>query len=301
VNSDAEKVAASSSAAAVDGVKQVLNNLDVQPGANLQATTQPPSQPQPARPANAAPASAPMQSPPRKNSALVPRKVSSAEPTEEAYNPPPSKSETPAPAPVPPPAVAAAPASHPAPAPAQATLPDGTLIWVRLIDTLDSEVNRSGDVFRATLSAPITIDENVVVPEGADIQGRVVDVQSAGKFAGRSVLTIELTDLSYNGQNYPLTTSQWTRKGSSRGKGTAEKVGIGAALGAIIGGVAGGGKGAAIGTAAGAGVGGGVQAASKAQAIKLRSETVISFNLQGTLTVMAARDLKNNSNRQPMN
>src|SRR5262249_61557590 len=87
---------------------------------------------------------------------------------------------------------------------------------------------------------------------------------------------------------YNLQTDQYTKKGSSRGKNTAEKVGGGAVVGSIIGALAGGGKGAAIGAAAGAGVGGGVQAATKAQQIKLPSETVLNFTLQAPITVIPA-------------
>jgi hypothetical protein len=85
---------------------------------------------------------------------------------------------------------------------------------------------------------------------------------------------------------YNLQTDQYRRQGNSRTKNTAEKVGAGAAIGAIIGGIAGGGKGAAIGAAAGGGLGGGVQAATKGQQIKLPTETVLSFTLQGPLTVI---------------
>ncbi len=70
------------------------------------------------------------------------------------------------------------------------------------------------------------------------------------------------------GRSYSIETDQYKREGSSRGKNTAAKVGVGAAIGAIIGGIAGGGKGAGIGAAAGGGLGGGVQPATKGQQIR---------------------------------
>src|SRR5262249_58907421 len=85
--------------------------------------------------------------------------------------------------------------------------------------------------------------------------GRVVDVKSAGRFAGKSDLILQLTRLKMNGKSYAIQTDQWSKEGSSRGKATAAKVGTGAAAGAILGGIFGGGKGAAIGAAAGAGAG----------------------------------------------
>ena len=113
------------------------------------------------------------------------------------------------------------------------------------------------------------LDGETVIPAGADVVGRVADVKSAGRFAGNSVLTLELTSLSVNGKTYNIQTNQWTRSGSGEGKNTATKVGVGTAAGAILGGIFGGGKGAAIGAATGAGAGTGVAAAKKGQQIQL--------------------------------
>jgi hypothetical protein len=113
-----------------------------------------------------------------------------------------------------------------------------------------------------------------------------VEVQSASKFAGKSLVVLQLDTLSAGGKRYDLQTDQYRKETAARGKNTAEKVGGGAVLGGIIGALAGGGKGAAIGAAAGAGVGGGVQAASKSQQIKLPSETVLNFTLQAPITVV---------------
>jgi hypothetical protein len=126
------------------------------------------------------------------------------------------------------------------------------------------------------------------VPAGVEVVGHVVDVKSASKFAGQSVVVLLLDSLSSGGKTYSIQTDQYRKQGSSRGKNTAEKVGGGAVLGSIIGALAGGGKGAAIGAAAGAGVGGGAQAASKSQQIKLPSETVLNFTLQAPVTVVQA-------------
>jgi uncharacterized protein YcfJ len=108
-------------------------------------------------------------------------------------------------------------------------------------------------------------------------------------------VVLQLDSITSNGKSYELQTDQYRKEGSSRGKSTAEKVGGGAIVGGIIGAIAGGGKGAAIGSAAGAGVGGGAQAASKAQAVKLPSETVLNFTLQAPLTVVRSAD--SNPNR----
>jgi hypothetical protein len=184
----------------------------------------------------------------------------------------------------------AAPAPPPPPPPPQkVTIPAGTTLAVRLVDALDSEKNQAGETFHATLNSPLAVEGDVAIPAGYDVEGHVVDVKSAGKFAGQSLLVLQLDRISVNGKSYAVQTDQYKRQGSSRGKNTAEKVGAGAAIGAIIGGLAGGGKGAGIGAAAGGGLGGGVQAATKGQQIKLPSETVLNFTLQNPLTVIPAQ------------
>jgi hypothetical protein len=130
--------------------------------------------------------------------------------------------------------------------------------------------------------------------------GRVANVQSAGRFAGQSVLTLELTSLSVNGRTYNVQTNQWSRQGKGEGKNTATKVGVGTAAGAILGGIIGGGKGAAIGAASGAGAGTGVAAAKKGEQIKLGPEAVLSFQTVNTLTVVPQNNNNRDASRAPL-
>ena len=157
---------------------------------------------------------------------------------------------------------------------------------IRLVDAIDSETAQPGQTFHASLDSSLAVNGDVAVPAGYDVEGHVVAVQSAGKFQGKSLLTLQLDRITVGGKMYNIQTDQYHREGSSRGKNTAEKVGAGAVIGAIIGGIAGGGKGAGIGAAAGGGIGGGVQAATKGQQIKLPSETVLNFTLQAPLNVI---------------
>jgi len=179
-------------------------------------------------------------------------------------------------------------------------VPAGTQLTVRLNDGLDTEKNQVGDTFHATLGAPIVINDDTVIPSGADVVGHVVDVKSAGRFAGSSALTLELISLSVNGKTYNVQTNQWTRQGKGEGKNTAVKAGGGAAVGAIIGGLAGGGKGAAIGSVAGAGAGTGVAATKKGEQIKLAPESTLSFLLINPITVTGQTADNRNAGRTPL-
>lgn len=182
-------------------------------------------------------------------------------------------------------AMSSSPSALPTSAPAQVTIPEGTVLSVRMIDAIDSEQSKIGDIFRGTLETPIAIDGKTVAAKGADVEGRVIAAKSGGKFAGRPEISLELTQLTLGGKQYHLNTSEFATHGASRGKETAAAVGGGAAVGAIIGGIAGGGKGAAIGAAAGAGAGTGVQAIRKSGQVKVPSESVIEFRLLNPVLV----------------
>ena len=304
VANENERTAAAGHAAQVAGVKTVVNNLQV--SAPAQAAEQPPAAQEPVPLAEAKEEPAPAREPaPRhrassgassgsgRSSRHSERTAQTAPDTTVASAPQPDN-----PAALTPPAnTPEAPA--PPPPPRKVTLPEGTVLSVRLIDPIDSATNQAGDSFRATLDSPVTIDGDVVVPANADIQGRVVESKSAGHYAGKPELALELVSLKVNNNTYSLHTNQYTRQGTSRGAQTAKRVGAGAAIGAIIGGIAGGGKGAAIGGAAGAGVGGGVQTATKAQQIKLAPEALLSFQLQSPLTVVAASQKESNRQKLP--
>jgi len=159
-------------------------------------------------------------------------------------------------------------------------IPVGTQITIRMIDRVDSEVARLGQTFRASVDEPVLINGQTVVPRGADALVKLVEDKQSGKFEGRTVLTLELTDITINGQMVDTTTGDVSQASSSRGARTAKVVGGTTALGAIIGALAGGGRGAAIGAASGAAVGGGAEILTKGQQVKIPSETRLTFALQ---------------------
>jgi len=173
------------------------------------------------------------------------------------------------------------------------TVPGGTSLSVRLVDSIDSNKNKDGDTFHATLDSPILAGGQVVVPKDADVEGEIRGLKSAGHFTGRSELALVLTKLSFNGRSYDIETTEYKKEGASRGKRTAETLGGGAAIGALIGGLTGGGKGAAIGAGVGAGAGTGVQAVTKGQQIQIPSETMLEFQLNAPLTVQPSAISRN--------
>ena len=305
VPSDAARLEAYKIATQTAGVAKVNDQMTVEGAQTAQAQTAQPSEapasPPPAE-EQAAPAPTKVEREHRRAERRNTRKREVAQ-KDDAYNTP-RQQETPeaqpqdqsaqasaASAPAPavassaPPAAAQAPAPPPPPQPAQVEIPAGTTVSIRMIDGVDSAVNKPGEIFHASLDEPIVVGDQVVVPKDADVYVRLANVASSGRFKGQSELRLELVKLEFQGQAYPLVSSTYTLKGSSRGKDTAKKVGVGAVLGTLIGAIAGGGKGAAIGAAAGAGAGGAYQAATHGKAVKVPSETKLDFQLEQPVTV----------------
>src|SRR6266404_1937352 len=62
------------------------------------------------------------------------------------------------------------------------TVPAGTSLLVRMIDSVDSDKNHVGDRFRASLEQDLAVDGVVVAPKGADVYGRLAEAKESGHF-----------------------------------------------------------------------------------------------------------------------
>ena len=289
VDTEAQRNAAAKYASSVAGVKQVVNNIQI---ANATGPAPDEAMQGPSTQTDAPRAKGPKPSPSVRRGANkaddsnaraenTPPPASPAAASDSNSNAQPQNS---APAPD---ANATTPTATPAlpPEPQQATLATGTAVSIRLVDEINTATAQQGAVFHATLNAPLSVNGEVAIPAGYDVEGHIVAVQSAGKFAGQSILTLQLDRILVGNKHYNVESDQYHRETANRNKNTAEKVGGGAVVGAILGGIFGGGKGAAIGAGAGGAAGGGVQAASKSPQIDLPSETLLHFTLQSPVTV----------------
>ena len=164
-------------------------------------------------------------------------------------------------------------------------LPEGTNFVVRMIDGVDSQVNRVGQTFAASLDEPVMVNGETVIARGADVVVKLVDSKESGKLTGRSELTLDLVSVRVDGRMVDINTQTVSRESTSRGARTAKVAGGTAAVGAIIGAIAGGGKGAAIGAGAGAAAGAGAEVVTAGQRVKIPSETRLTFVLDNAVRI----------------
>ena len=178
-----------------------------------------------------------------------------------------------------------APRAKESAAQAATVIPAGTVITVRLGESIGSKISQAGQTFSASVSDPVEVGGKTVIPAGAAATGTVVDAKPLGRFKGAASLQVKLTSVTVNGSDRPIETSSIMRAAKGKGKRTATMIGGGAGLGALIGGLAGGGKGAAIGAAAGAGAGTAGTAFTGNKDIVLPAESALSFKLEQALEV----------------
>ena len=70
-------------------------------------------------------------------------------------------------------------------------LPIGTLIKVRLTQTVNTKSTLTGTPFTAYLSEPVERDGKVVIPAGAEMHGTVEDIHGGARFFGRASLRLQ--------------------------------------------------------------------------------------------------------------
>lgn len=167
------------------------------------------------------------------------------------------------------------------------TIPTGTKITIQTIDPINSETSKLGATFVAVLDQPLVYNGIEIAARGADVRGRIANVNEAGRVAGAAELGLELTQLYVNGIPYALVTSEYNEVGENRAGQTARRAGVGAAAGAVIGAIAGGGRGAAIGAGVGAGAGTAVQVMTKGEKLNIPAETKLEFTLRAPLVIAA--------------
>ena len=179
------------------------------------------------------------------------------------------------------------PAGQPVISPVDVHVPAGTSLAIRINQRISVKSAVAGDRFTGEVDAPIvsSATNNVIIPRGTHVEGRIVESHRRGHFKGRSILELRLVSMTLNGQQYALDTHDLTRTKKGKGKRSAAFIGGGTGLGMLIGGVATGGVGLLIGGAAGAGAGTALGGLTGNRDIVIPAESVVNFRLADNLVV----------------
>lgn len=130
------------------------------------------------------------------------------------------------------------------------TVPVGTRLVIRTVETVDTRQHGAGHRFRGQLEGAIVVDGVTVAPRGTFLHGVIASSKQSGRVAGSSELALEFTDIMIDDQLFPIaTTGLSAQTGGEAGRTVARS-----ARTAAVGGLIGGSKGARTGAKVGAGV-----------------------------------------------
>jgi type IV secretion system protein VirB10 len=189
------------------------------------------------------------------------------------------------------------------------TIPAGANIPLSLAQAISTKNAREGDAVYATTAFPFVVDDRVIVPAGAYIQGRISHVERAGHGHGRAEILMHFTSIIYpSGYTVMLPGSVQNTPGAEnksvkdeegtiqQDKDTGKKIEdaakngtYGTIGGATAGGLAGGLNGARIGAGAGAAAGIGWALLKRGADVRLEVGTSIEMEIQRALVVDASR------------
>jgi len=104
------------------------------------------------------------------------------------------------------------------------TLPAGSVIEVRVADSVDSKHGQTGELLTGSVDPSVLVHNEVVIPRGTEAHIRLADEKKGGHIKGKAKITLELVSLIINGEQLRVRTSPETKtQGAADAKGSAVK------------------------------------------------------------------------------
>ena len=74
------------------------------------------------------------------------------------------------------------------------TVPAGTRLVIRMVDSIDSKRHKAGHKFRGQLEGALVVNGATVAPKGTFLYGTITAAQQSGRAVGKSTLAMEFTE-----------------------------------------------------------------------------------------------------------
>jgi len=113
-------------------------------------------------------------------------------------------------------------------------IPRGTEIYVRLQEPISSATAAEGQSFSSVLDEPLSAGDDVLVPQGSPVSGRVVAARQSGHLHEAGYLRLTLSTVTVSGKAVPIQTSSIFVKGGSYRNHKLGFVGGGAGRGSLL-------------------------------------------------------------------
>lgn len=154
-------------------------------------------------------------------------------------------------------------------------IPAGTVITVRMAESVNTRHNKTGQRFTAVLEANLVSANEIVAKKGSKVYGRLTQIKKAGRLVGSASMWFELTEISINDTMVTLKTHPLSGKGENTAKKTLGKTARAAAIGGLIDG--------SDGAKTGSKVGLGAAILTQGNDIQITKDSLIDFVLSAPL------------------
>ena len=166
------------------------------------------------------------------------------------------------------------------------TVPEGTMLSLRLATPINSGTASVEDRVEATLAEAVSVEGAEVLPAGSSLDGTVSAVESSGRVKGLAHITVHFTRVAAAGRDDRYDIDAMYSETADATKGSdAKKIGIGAGVGAAIGGLMGGKGGAAKGAVIGGGGGTAVVLSTKGKEVERPAGARLTVRLKRSIDV----------------
>jgi hypothetical protein len=162
-------------------------------------------------------------------------------------------------------------------------IPAGTLGHVRLGAPVSSQTSNVGDAIAGTLTAALSVNDTLAVPEGTRVVGEVTAASPTGRGTHKAAVGLRFTRLELqDGQHIDVSTRAFFLEAGGETTRDIEMIGGGTVLGGVVGSIAGS---TLLGAVVGAAAGTGVALHAKGDAVVLGRGTVLRMRLQAPIQV----------------
>ena len=160
---------------------------------------------------------------------------------------------------------------------ASTTVPEGTRLVIRMIDSIDTKKHKAGHKFRGQLEGALVVDGVTVAPRGSFLYGTIISSSQSGRAAGKSEMVMEFSDIMLDDQLFPIATTALGAQTGNEAKKSAGRTARAAASGGLIDG--------SSGAKTGAKVGVGTSILTGGQSINVPAGTLLETTLRVPLTI----------------
>jgi len=161
--------------------------------------------------------------------------------------------------------------------PESITIPAGTRLVIRTVESIDSRQHSAGHRFRGQTEGALVVDGVTAVPRGSYVHGRLIAANQSGRMAGSSELVAEFTDVMINDQLIPMSTGVLSAQTGGEAGRTVGRTARAAAVGGLMGG--------SSGARTGARVGLGASILTSGSSVNIPRGTILETTLRTPLTV----------------